>query len=199
MSDLLRRPLSLLLALLVPLLCSCLAAPRPMVTGLNDLGSRDVVVVGKVVLSPPLGKGEQTLGGVGAENFRGKFMLFTSGQFKELEHPYKGDAYAGRIEAMVGKTFFTTSDGPFYILEGGLITEFVGAEPSYAHFPAGWKVNIRPGDKAVYIGTIRYHRNEFFNVSKVVVEDDYEEAQGLFAKKFGRGTTLRRALLTPAQ
>jgi hypothetical protein len=46
-------------------------------------------------------------------------------------------------------------------------------------------VDIQPRDRAVYIGTIEFHRDEFFRVSKVIVRNDYARAAGEFKKKFG--------------
>ena len=63
-------------------------------------------------------------------------------------------------------------------------------------FPGGLKVSVKPGDKAVYIGTVQYHRNEFFDITKVAIVDDYERANTEFKKKFGKKHTLRKALLT---
>lgn len=66
---------------------------------------------------------------------------------------------------------------------------------SRAYFPGGLKATIRPRDKAVYIGTIRYYRDEFFDVSKVRIKDDYTHAKAEFKKKFGKKYSLRKALL----
>jgi molybdopterin synthase catalytic subunit len=60
-------------------------------------------------------------------------------------------------------------------------------------------VSLKPGDRAVYIGTVRYHRNEFWEITKVAIVDDYDRANADFRKKFGAKTPLRKALLTPAK
>ncbi len=51
----------------------------------------------------------------------------------------------------------------------------------------------------IYIGTIQYHRNEFFEVTKSAIVDDYERANAEFKKKFGTKHPLRKALLTPVK
>jgi molybdopterin synthase catalytic subunit len=61
------------------------------------------------------------------------------------------------------------------------------------------KVSIKPGDKAVYVGTVQYHRNEFFEVTKVTIVDDYDHANAEFKKKFGARYPLHKALLTSAK
>ena len=45
---------------------------------------------------------------------------------------------------------------------------------------------MAPGDKAVYIGTVQYFRDEFFDTTKVVVKDNYAKANAEFRQKFGQ-------------
>lgn len=107
---------------------------------------------------------------------------------------------AGRIEAKIGKTFFVrSSNKSFFILSGMLFLDIGGKESNRAYFPGGLKVALKPGDKAVYIGVIQYHRNEFFEITKSVIVDDYERTNIEFKKKFGTKYTLRKALLTPVK
>jgi hypothetical protein len=41
---------------------------------------------------------------------------------------------------------------------------------------------LRPGDKAVYVGTIRYQRNEYNAITKVSYINDYANANAMFRK-----------------
>ena len=66
---------------------------------------------------------------------------------------------------------------------------------SRARFPGGLRVALKEGDRAVYIGTLRYHRNEFFDITDVAVVDDYAAANAEYMKKFGNGVSLRKALM----
>ncbi len=72
----------------------------------------------------------------------------------------------------------------------------LGAGQSKVYFPGGLKVSIQSGDKAVYIGTIRYHRDEFFNITKTRIVDDYGRANAEFKKQFGTKVALRKSLAT---
>lgn len=67
---------------------------------------------------------------------------------------------------------------------------------STALLPGHLRVDLRPGDSAVYIGTIQYFRDEFFEITRLVIKDDYERARAGFTKKFGNRVALRRALAT---
>ena len=98
--------------------------------------------------------------------------------------------------APLGQTFFVRSRAaPFYVLGGMLILEMGGSRVDRAYFPGGLKVEVKPGDRAVYIGTLRYHRDEFFEVSKTVVVDDYAGASAEFVRRFGDGQGLRKSLM----
>ncbi len=62
-------------------------------------------------------------------------------------------------------------------------------------FPVPAELDIRPSDKAIYIGTLRLHRDEFHEVTRAEVRDDFAAASAEFKKKFGAGVTLRKALM----
>lgn len=63
-----------------------------------------------------------------------------------------------------------------------------------AWLPGGLKVDVKPGDKAVYMGTIRYHRNEFMDITKVEIKDHFGAESAAFKKKFGDSMVLRKRL-----
>jgi hypothetical protein len=183
--------------LLLGALGACVGPAREPVDSLSGLNGGETVVVGRIELVPPLRKNEQKLKGLGTGNFENKIILIADEQNRALtDEPGMSD-YAGRIEAILGKNFFVRSDSkPFYILGGMMYLDLGGREMNRAYFPGGLKVSIKPGDKAVYVGTVRYHRNEFFEITKAAVIDDYDRANAEFKKKFGAKYPLRKALLT---
>jgi len=183
--------------LLIGALSACVGPAREPLDSFSGLNGGETVVVGRIELVPPLRKNEQKLKGLGTGNFENKIILIADEQNRALtQEPGMAD-YAGRIEAILGKNFFVRSDGkPFYILGGMLYLDLGGQEMNRAYFPGGLKVSIKPGDKAVYVGTVRYHRNEFFEVTKAAIVDDYDRANAEFKKKFGTKYPLRKALLT---
>src|SRR5260370_31242376 len=63
--------------------------------------------------------------------------------------------------------------------------------------PGGLRYDIRPDDKAIYVGTLLLHRDEFNEVTKVVVVDEYGPAAAAFKQRFGPGTELRKAIPRP--
>lgn len=98
------------------------------------------------------------------------------------------------IAAPLGKTFYVTFESkPFYYLRGvivmggGVLLKPIESDSGDIVLPAGVKIDVHPGDKAVYIGTIRYERDDFFSITKVSIRDDYEHENAAFIKKFGKG------------
>lgn len=180
-------------------LSACVGAAREPLDSLTELSSSETIVVGRIELVPGLAKGEQKVKGLNSGTFENKVFILADEQNRELKsEPVIAD-YAGRIEATIGQNFFVRSNSKSFFIRGGMMYLEVGGNTmSRAYFPGGLKASIKPGDKAIYIGTVQYHRNEFFDISKVTVADDYERANAEFKKKFGTKLTLRKALLTQA-
>ncbi len=61
--------------------------------------------------------------------------------------------------------------------------------------PAPVELDIRPLDKAIYIGTLRLHRDEFHEVTRAEVRDEFAAANAEFKRKFGTQASLRKALI----
>ena len=62
--------------------------------------------------------------------------------------------------------------------------------------PLRLELDIRPGDRALYVGTWRARRDEFNEVGSVQVLDHYALAQAEMRKRFGSEAALRKALPT---
>lgn len=186
--------------LLIGALGACVGPAREPVDSLSGLDRDETVVVGRIELVPPLRKGEQKFKGIVIGDLENKMILITDDKYRALtDEPGMSD-FAGRIEAKLGKTFFVRSRSqPFYILGGMLFLDLGGEETNRAYFPGGLKVSIKPGEKAIYVGTVRYQRNEFFEITKANIVDDYERANAEFKKKFGTRYPLHKALLTPVK
>ncbi len=185
--------------LLALALAGCAPAARAPVDSEQGLGSGETIVMGRVELVPPLQKGEQRLHGIGTGAYENRMLLLTGERDRALPADPAIADYADRIEATLGNHFFVRSRSePFYIL-GGILFLDVGSGVNRARFPGGLRVEVKQGDRAVYIGTLRYHRNEFFDITRVTVVDEYGAAEAEFRKKFGSGVKLRKALMVPAR
>jgi hypothetical protein len=184
-------------ALLGAALAGCAPAPRAPLTSLEALSRDEIVLVGRVELVPPLRKGEQKIRGPVVGDFENRLYLMIDEKRRALaEEPRIAD-YAGRIEAPIGSTFFVRSKAaPFYVNGGILFLEVGGSGMQRVYFPGGLHVAVKPGDKAVYIGTLRYYRDEFFEITRVSVVDEHREVSAEFGAKFGSREALRKALMT---
>lgn len=182
--------------ILAAVLAGCAPAPRAPLTSLDGLARDELVLVGKVELLPALRKGEQKIAGNVIGNFENRIYLLMDERLRPLpEEPRIAD-YAGRIEAPIGSTFFVRSAAaPSYVLGGILFLEMTGSSTQRVYLPGGFQVAARPGDRALYVGTLRYQRDEFFEITRVTVVDDYPAASAEFAATFGAGQVLRKALL----
>lgn len=184
-------------ALLALAAAACAPAPRAPLTSLSGLGSDEVVIVGKVELVPALRKGEQKIRGMVVGNFENTVYLMMDEKLRPLPQDPRIADYAGRIEARFGSTFFVRSKAaPSYVLGGILFLEIGGSSQEKIYFPGGFQVAAKPGDRALYVGTLRYQRDEFFEFQRITVVDEYKEANAEFQARFGASQTLRKALLT---
>ena len=185
--------------LLAAALGACAGPARERVDSWSGVGAGETVVVGRIELVPQLRKGEQKIETLNSGSFENMVYLMADDRNRALQGEPKAADFGGRIEATLEQTFFVrSSDQPFYIL-GGMIWLEIGRGSNKAYLPGGLKVPLRTGDKAVYVGTVRYYRDEFWNFSKITIVDDYDRANAEYRKKFGTKIPMRKALLIPVK
>ena len=173
------------------------ARPRKAINSFKKLRANETIVVGRVELVPALHEHEQRLRGPMSGKYENKIFLMIDAELWELtEEPGWGD-FKGRIDAPFGEEFIVrSSNEPFYVIAGMMILSLGHGSQDRAFFPGGLKVDIRPGDKAVYIGTIRYHRDEFFEITNAEIIDDYDRVKREFEERLGVRYPLRKRLLS---
>ena len=158
---------------------------------LSEVGSNEVLVVGKIEIVPKLGKNEQhiepggvdVMGWVDMHKDRAMLQLNDSKEIKE--------SYQVFVNPKLGETFyFKIPKSSPYIVEGSVLIEqrfepvgwsMVGGQmhqqvertTNKIKFPGKFKLDIRPNDKAIYIGKIRFYRDEFNSVTKVRLYNEY--------------------------
>ncbi len=189
------------------LLTACVpeSSIRPVET-MSAVPAGETILVGKVTLQPPLSPGEQKLGDSYSE-FENSAMLIAGDSLRPVPQLKLGDL-SRRIDAPFDKHYFVRCPAkPFYILKGWVVmhakVEVVGPgadrspDQTAAPLRGAFRIDIRSGDKAVYIGTIQYFRDEFFSTEKVVVKDEFSTANAEFRHRFGSEAVLRKALAVP--
>ena len=176
------------------------------VGSLSEVGADSVVLVGKIQVIPAVKPEEQTFrAGVDVFNMRrhhiGRAILYVSDQPKYQERT--GNALNPALE----ETFFLKVPRSQRFMVKGSVTMALVARPVSARqsvvdhtqllFPAPVEFDIRPGDKAIYVGTLRLHRDEFHEVTKAEIRDEYAAAVVDYRNKFGAAPAPRKALLKP--
>ena len=177
-------------------IAACAPAPRAPLTSVDSLGRDEVVLVGKVELVPALRKGEQKIKGMVVGKIENTMHLMMDDKLRPMPSDPRIADFAGRIEAPIGETFFVRGKAaPSYLLGGLLFLDIGGSSQQKAIFPGGFQVAVKPGDRAVYIGTVRYQRDEFWEIQRVTVVDEYAKASAEYEARFGKGQPLRKALM----
>lgn len=185
--------------LLLPLAAVALSACQygmPVVNSPADVAPGKIVLVGKVVLDPPLERGEQSLG-AGEKSQENLINLLTSAE-QEMIDPenLRYRDYKTAIKAPLGKEFFVIAPYSQANITGAMLYLNAGDN---TYFPGGWRYAASAGDKAIYLGTIRYHRNDFYEIVGREIVDEYSKANAEFMKKFGTSMKLKKALLRPVK
>lgn len=176
--------------------CSIGGKFLPEVGSLKTVKKDEVIIVGTIDLKPKLDKDEQELDpkgvwdvmGYGGKNKNRSMVTFNS---KPVSSGYK---YV--INPELGKVFFFKVPRNLkYIVDGEVLTVFSRFGSEKIILPTGFKINIKSSDKAIYIGKIRYIRDDFNSITRVELKDNYKKARRLFRKKFGKKYKLRKSLV----
>jgi hypothetical protein len=176
------------------------------VGGWGEIPADSVLLVGKIEIVPPVRAEEQTYrAGVDLFNTRrhhiGRAILFMSDQPRYQQRT--GDALNPPLETTY---FLTVPRSRRFMVKGSVTMELVARAVSARQsvmdhtellLPGPIEFDIRPTDRAIYVGTLRVHRDEFHEVTRAEVLDHFTTAHADFTQKFGPGRPLRKALLKP--
>jgi len=194
-----------LLALLS--LSGCCMAPtrRTEIEDLSQLKPGQVVVVGRVVLDPPLSRKEQHITkGIGTEEFKGSAVLYFGEQpYTKEEKPGMSDMN-GYVMVPFNGLFYAAFD-PWdhyfqmmsYLLDLSMHMSGPQGRQSYstmewAYFPLNRKMTINEGDQVIYIGTVQFKRDDFNSPKGVSFVDHSEYDYGEIKKRFGKNVKIRK-------
>lgn len=164
---------------------------------LSKVAGNDVVLVGTIELIPKLAKNEQEISTKGVVDLYGYFEKNRNSAIIMLNNKADSESSISLIHPKLGKTFFfTVPKNMKYMVDGYVAVDlYAGGIDSKVVLPVGFKIDIKPGDKAVYIGKLIYKRDDFNSVTSVKLVDDYTQALKQFKKKFGSKVKLRKSLL----
>ena len=177
-------------------------------TSLDQVGADTVLVVGRIELVPPLSAEEQHidmgLDPLGVKNYHvGRAILFMS------DRPLYQDHTSNAINPPLEQTWFIALPKvQRYMVRGSVTMSYshravnrrqVAVDQDELLFPGLLEFDLQAGDRAVYIGTLRLHRDEFHSVTRAEIVDDYPRALKTYRERFGADAPLRRALAKPVK
>ena len=185
-----------LLPLLLALLLQACATPR-MLPAATDLkaGDAEVVVIGKIELVPPLSPLEQKShwNVVGEKRMLGHVFMATSDSYRPAK-PGTVDAadFQSTLDAEWGTPFMVKMPRHGTWVNGGFAHLDV-LNQDRLYFPGGLYFEVPQGARAVYIGTLRYHRNDFNAITKIEIVDERKDIP--LVLKTGAPAEVRTSLL----
>lgn len=196
------------LTLVITFLAAGCATVHKEATALDQVGADSVLLVGRIELVPALSGEEQQIDigldpmGV-KEHFVGRAIMFLS------DRPIYQDRTADAINPPLEQTWFiAVPRTQRYMVRGSVMMSYaqravsrrqVAVDQTELLFPGAVEFDMKPADRAIYIGTLRLHRDEFNSVTRAEIIDDYARALKAYRSRFGADAPLRRALAKPVQ
>lgn len=163
----------------------------------DSLGHGEIVLTGRIELYPPLRENEQELRMLGSGQYRNKLIVVVGPEYIDLGEPGY-DALRNGAVVTLGEDFhIRVPRRDTLVFSGGSI--LTGADSrgrvDYLHLPGKASFRTLRDDKAIYLGTIVYHRDHFNGIESVEVVDEHHKAQRQFRETFGRNLRSRKAEL----
>jgi hypothetical protein len=195
-----------LLALAVMALAGCVSVSED-VKSVGEVAADEVLLVGKIQIVPAIKPDEQSFKALDPFNTKrhhiGRAILFVS------DKPEYRERTDHALNPPLEQTFFLRMPrSQRFMVKGSVTMAFAlrvvsrrqsVAEQTELLFPAPLEVDVRPGDSAVYVGTLRLHRDEFHEVTRAEIRDDYASAIVDYRRKFGAAAAPRKALFAPVK
>jgi hypothetical protein len=168
------------------------------------VGDGEVYVVGRIDIIPPLSAAEQELRTITSDRLKNRGYVLLSDQFIDMDKLGMG---SGRHAVLVDmnkhfvvkrKRFQDMHYSGVLILmkstatHSGYMGRTTTINTGQLRLPGKTIYKIRPEDKAVYIGTLRYHRDDYNAIKRVQYVDEYNEALKEFHALHGSKIALRR-------
>ena len=179
------------------------------VNSAGELGPDDIAIVGKIEIVPPLDKFDQSgLKTLGSGKFKGKVQIVFDTKKPDPENP-KPEYSDNIAQVPLGDVFVLRhrKAPATYYLGGYILTE---SQASYSGYqgrnasisvgtilvPGGLKFHTANKTKALYIGTIRYYRDDYNTITKIRVINQYKSANREFRQRTGAKINLQQVKTT---
>ena len=185
--------------MLTVILASCQTAVTN-VKSFSELRPNTVVLVGRIELVPPLAEHEQNINVRNPDKYKNQVYIVTGSKYRQFTgspNPKKIKTY---ITSDLEKTFYIRkTNTPLFIQFSMIYLDLSSRSQEMAYLPGGLRIPIRPGDKAVYMGTLRFHRSESFDIERVQIIDNFRQEGKVFRALFGTSYPLIRRIAEPVK
>lgn len=192
-----------LLAILTVSGCGTMYSGKPHLNVASDLQANEIVMVGRIELVPPLSAEEQELKTITSDRFQGRASgLFSERAFDLNNLPMTASTHAVLLE--LGTEFYARQPKSNEIIYSGSVVlmrsaahygGYMGRNVTIDHrqlnLPGGIKYTVKPDDRAVYIGTIRYYRDDYNAITRVEFINNFNKVNKEFVTRYGSGLKLR--------
>lgn len=170
-----KRRAALAAALAGSLVLQACAVPQalPEAQGL-EAAADEVVVIGKIELVPPLDPREQRShwNVIGEKRMLGRVWMSTGAEHRPIDtSQLQGSQFQRSLEAQWDVPFMVKMPRGRTYLNGG-VTHLDALNQERLWFPGGLYFDVPAGARAVYVGTLRYHRNDFNAIKRMEVVDE---------------------------
>lgn len=187
------RYLVLLTISLLGLSACTIFTGKPLLNELSELQANEVILVGRIELVPPLAENEQYLKTLTSDRFLGTFSAVYADHFIDLSEPPLSTGQHAVIVTLEQNFFARQPASKDIIYSGGAIALRSTMQESVTYlFPGGLKYEVPSGARAIYLGTIRYHRDDYDAITKVELIDDFTSTNREFQERFGTSIKLHR-------
>lgn len=188
------------------LLAGCTTAK----VSLEDISKVDktteVIIVGRIEMMPKITKEELSLKMVfGGDELYKNFMIRTGTDIGEMTD-YTTDADNMAVVKTEEDFYISHNrDEPFKLFGGWFYTQLHGGSNRtrstvFFHIKDGMQIEIPKNANVVYLGNIKFKRDEFFNLKDIdLSQDGFDAAQKRFQKKFNTKMTMVKAKVTPVK
>src|SRR5512139_3723505 len=165
---------------------------QPQLENASELNNGGVILVGRIELVPALFPHEQVLEAPLTGRFRDKVhSLFSDRLYDPDESTFS--FYKNSTLVDLGKEFYIRQPMSKTLLfsGGAVVIKATNHGQEDVKLPGGIRYTLNPNDRAVYVGTVRYHRDDYNTITKMEVVDDYARVNREFVAKYGTGLKLR--------
>ena len=138
----------------------------------------EVVVIGKIELVPPINaefEQRRHWNVIGQDRILNSVVVSTGAEYRPIDtsQPRSAD-FQNMLEAKWGVPFMVKAPRQRTYLNGGM-THLDVLQQERLWFPGGYYFDVPSGAESVYIGTLRYHRNDFNVITKIEIVDERKD------------------------